>query len=104
MDTTAYYVLSGTSFSTPFVSGVAAMLKAMKPSATNQEIIQVMQRSFENLNIVHKEWIPFYGYGLLNASKLVKELLSSKDASSKVLGSFYGQVRMKNQFQILLFM
>ncbi|WP_179884292.1 S8 family peptidase [Bacillus toyonensis] len=90
---TAYFVLSGTSFSTPFVTGVAAMLRAIKPTATNQEIIQSIQRSSKNLNIIHKEWGSFYGYGLLDASEAVNELLSPKVASNKDLGSFYGQIR-----------
>ncbi|MGR5865583.1 S8 family peptidase [Bacillus cereus] len=96
-DKNAYFVLSGTSFSAPFVSGVAAMLRAIKPSATNQEIIQVIQRSSKNINIVHKEWIPFYGYGLLHASEAVKELLSPAVSSSNILGSFYGQLTKKRR-------
>ncbi|MBJ8113825.1 S8 family serine peptidase [Bacillus cereus group sp. N6] len=85
----------GTSFSTPFVSGVAAMLRTLKPSASNQEIIQVIQRSARSLDTKDKKWDSFYGYGLLDLSATVQEIKCPQIPYGdycKVLGSFYGQV------------
>ncbi|PEQ63870.1 S8 family serine peptidase [Bacillus cereus] len=90
-----YGVKSGTSMSTPFVSGVAAMLRAVKPNTTNQEIIQAIQRSARNLETEDKKWDSSYGYGLLNLSTAVKEIQCSQIPHSKyreISGSFYGQV------------
>ncbi|PEQ08689.1 S8 family serine peptidase [Bacillus toyonensis] len=89
----------GTSFSAPFVCGVAAMLRAIKPSASNQEIIQAIQRSSRSLNTNNKEWSPFYGYGLLDLSAAVQEIKCPQIPYGdycEISGSFYGQVVNKN--------
>ncbi|PEP93144.1 S8 family peptidase [Bacillus toyonensis] len=90
-DQTFYSAGNGTSFSAPFVSGVAAMLKTIKPEASNQQIIQILQQSASNFNITKKQWNPFYGYGILNMSDAVELLLNPQFAPGAV-GSFYGQV------------
>ncbi|PEQ09127.1 S8 family peptidase [Bacillus toyonensis] len=90
-----YDASDGTSFSAPLVSGVAAMLRAIKPSASNQEIIQAIQRSARSLNTKDKEWSPFYGYGLLNLSAAVQEIKCPQipyGEYCEILGSFYGQL------------
>lgn len=89
----------GTSFSAPFVSGVAAVLRAIKPSASNQEIIQAIQRSSRSLHTNNKEWSPFYGYGLVDLSAAVQEIKCPQIPYGdyrEISGSFYGQVVDKN--------
>jgi thermitase len=79
-----YDKLSGTSMSTPFVSGLAAMLAALNPGISNMEIVQTMQRSADGGT--SKKWNPLFGYGRINVSKAVeKTFVNGK-------GGFYGQV------------
>jgi thermitase len=98
-----YDSMQGTSMAAPFVSGVAVMLRAINPQATNQDIIQAIQESAKILGVVQKEWNPFYGYGLLNASEAVRKLLEPKrrfNKTSPPLGSFYGQVVDSNNHPV----
>ncbi|MGN4799525.1 S8 family serine peptidase [Bacillus cereus group sp. MYBK234-2] len=90
-----YDTSDGTSFSAPFVSGVAGMLRAIKSVASNQEVIQAIQRSARSIDTKDKKWGPFYGYGLLNASAAVQEIKCPQipyGEYREILGSFYGQV------------
>ncbi|PHC34713.1 hypothetical protein COF09_31770 [Bacillus toyonensis] len=92
---TNYDTSDGTSFSAPFVSGVAGMLRAIKSVASNQEIIQAIQRSAHSVDTKDKKWDPFYGYGLLNLSAAVQEIQCpqiSYGEYCEILGSVYGQV------------
>ncbi|GHH99126.1 S8 family serine peptidase [Neobacillus kokaensis] len=67
-----YDALSGTSQAAPFVAGLAVMLRAIYPQLSNQEIIQVIQRSAKPIDAAIKEWDAFFGYGLIDASNAVK--------------------------------
>ncbi|PEQ08688.1 S8 family peptidase [Bacillus toyonensis] len=92
---TNYDASDGTSFSAPLVSGVATMLRAIKSSASNQEIIQAIQRSARSLDTKDKKWNSFYGYGLVNLSAAVQEIKCPQIPHGKyceILGSFYGQL------------
>lgn len=86
-----YDTLSGTSQATPFVSGVALILRTLQPQITNQKIIQIIQQSASKLVNNKKQWFPFYGYGLLNESDAVNLLLSFQSCNICFVGSFYGQ-------------
>jgi len=61
----SYVCAAGTSFSAPHVSGVAALVKAKNPLATNIEIREHLQTTAEDLG--KPGWDRKFGYGLVRA-------------------------------------
>ena len=59
-----YDELSGTSMSCPFASGLAALLWAVEPDATNADVQQYMQENAVDLG--GPGWDPYYGYGRID--------------------------------------
>ena len=60
-----YGTISGTSMATPHVAGVLALLKSLKPEATFQELVEVMQESARDLGKNGKD--KNFGHGLVQA-------------------------------------
>ena len=71
----SYAISIGTSFSAPHVSGVAALVKAENPLATNVEIREHLQTTADDLGDSGRDNI--YGYGLVNAYVAVNTLINS---------------------------
>lgn len=101
----SYDALDGTSFSSPFVSGVAALVMAVNRGLRNADVVRILQQSASQLQQVPSysqrysylnrarlgAWNPFFGYGMLDASQAVRMALSYGRPRSGI-GSFYGQV------------
>jgi subtilisin family serine protease len=67
--------MSGTSMATPHVAGVAALIKAVKPTATGAEIADILRDTARPLRDVAADPVPndAYGHGCLDArAALVK--------------------------------
>ncbi|NLJ26648.1 MAG: S8 family serine peptidase, partial [Deltaproteobacteria bacterium] len=62
---TGYYFYSGTSMASPHVAGVAALIKAKKPSLTNAEIRDILYNTADDLGSSGKDTT--FGYGMVNA-------------------------------------
>lgn len=60
-----YRIVQGTSFSTPLVSATIAMMKSVRPSLTEHEIVQLLERSSIDLGSPGRD--DSFGYGLLDA-------------------------------------
>jgi len=61
---------SGTSMSTPHVSGLAALLKSLKPWLTNSEIMSIIKYTADDVNSnEHPGLDDFIGYGRINMEK-----------------------------------
>jgi minor extracellular protease Epr len=59
-----YATESGTSMATPFVSGVAALIKSENPSLSSQEIRSLLYSNAIDLGDSGRD--PVYGFGLVN--------------------------------------
>ncbi|MDP3113629.1 MAG: S8 family serine peptidase [Candidatus Cloacimonadaceae bacterium] len=68
--TTDYYMwFNGTSCATPYVAGVAALLKSQSPSLTPAQIRSVLTSSATDMTIDGGAgWDRFTGYGMINAN------------------------------------
>ena len=64
-DREIWLVWSGTSFSTPHVSGVAALIWSKYPGKSNLEVRKAMKATARDLGEPGKDW--FYGHGLVRA-------------------------------------
>jgi len=67
-----YSSISGTSMATPHISGVAALMKAYKPSATPTELYNAMINTAENPNTSGRD--DRYGHGIINALSAIDAL------------------------------
>ncbi len=68
---------NGTSYSAPYVSGIIADMKEIKPDITLSETMKVLSVTAEDLGDIGKDNL--YGYGLINANKIVNYLLANTD-------------------------
>jgi len=73
----SYQCGTGTSFAAPHVSGVAGLVKAANPSASNEEIRLHLQQTAEDLTPLDGEdWDEYFGYGLVRADVALSYLIN----------------------------
>src|SRR3989344_855276 len=91
----SYRSLSGTSMSTPIVSGFAALLLESNPSLTPQQVKELIESSAIDLGAAGKD--EQYGAGVLDASSLFKSSIYSEPAS---ITAFYETSIIEKQIAI----
>lgn len=64
-----YDFISGTSMASPHVAGLATLLRAVDPSRSNQEIVEIMQDTADDLDT--PGWDLYSGYGRINVCRAV---------------------------------
>lgn len=80
--TSSYAYLRGTSMATPFVSGVAALMKSLVPEITSSGIREVLLTTTDDLGAVG--WDDYFGTGRLNAAAALQGALDWP----RLVGSF----------------
>ncbi|MGH2810566.1 MAG: S8 family serine peptidase, partial [Actinomycetota bacterium] len=69
---TGYDTLAGTSMATPHVSGVVALIRSKNPTWSNQQVVNKLYASVDDLGLPGAD--PVYGRGRVNACKAVSTL------------------------------
>ncbi|MEW5843597.1 MAG: S8/S53 family peptidase [Bacteroidota bacterium] len=70
-----YEYLSGTSMATPFVTGIASLIKGYNPNLYNDDIENIIQISADKVAGMNgQNWTDHYGYGRVNAYKALQFL------------------------------
>lgn len=72
IDYSDYAFVDGTSFSAPYVSGIAALMSAVKPSITAEEFMDILKVTSTDLG--YPGYDNYYGYGLINAEKMLRKV------------------------------
>jgi len=71
----SYVSVSGTSFSSPIVAGVAALAASVNPLLNNSNIVSMLKGTADDLGVSGVDTL--YGYGRVNASKAVASAVQS---------------------------
>ncbi|MDP2672122.1 MAG: S8 family serine peptidase [Candidatus Daviesbacteria bacterium] len=66
----SYIGANGTSFSSPLVAALAALIFSANPSLTNQQVVDIITQTTDDLGTVG--WDDQYGWGIINACKALK--------------------------------
>jgi subtilisin family serine protease len=65
-----YAAWDGTSMATPYVAGLAALLRAKRPSWSGKQIADRLRRTARKLSTMRrKSFTPSYGHGLIDVEK-----------------------------------
>jgi hypothetical protein len=64
---TGYQVTQGTSMASPLVAGLLGLMKSHAPNATQQDLINCLYSSADNINAVNPSYIGQLGAGRINA-------------------------------------
>jgi serine protease len=75
-----YSCVTGTSFASPVVSGVAALLRSANPTAEHDEIRAHLQQTAEDLGSPGKD--NYFGYGLVRADLALSTPIGSDDSDT----------------------
>ena len=75
-----YVFMSGTSMAAPHVTGLAALIRAFRPELTNEEVMQLMRETADDLG--EAGYDSYFGYGQINVFKALQFL---EENDSRVL-------------------
>lgn len=82
--------VAGTSISAPHVSALAAIAKCISPQINQEEFMKLLENTSEDLGDEGKD--VYYGHGLINCEKAIKELIKEKTIYLSPADILNGQV------------
>lgn len=78
---------SGTSLATPVVAGLAALIKAQKPTLTNKEIMDLILNNADNIDANNLDFAGKLGHGLIDPVKIFQALKIQTVSNPLIKGS-----------------
>ena len=81
-----YDTKTGTSMSAPMVAGLLGLMKSYAPNATNEQLINCMKNSSDNIDAVNSNYAGLLGSGRINAYNALM-CLSPPEADFEILNS-----------------
>ena len=73
-----YVTASGTSFSVPFVTAAAAVMRGLDPQLTPDDIASILTETA--LDVGSEGWDDYYGYGILDLGACAERIAGTADA------------------------
>jgi subtilisin family serine protease/PKD repeat protein len=69
-----YSSLSGTSMASPYVAGLAGLLKAKNPNYSREDIVALIQNTCDNIDAVNPSYKSMLGSGRINVNKAINAI------------------------------
>lgn len=92
-------IADGTSFSAPYVSGAAALVWAINPDLTNNQVREILEST--TTDIGKTGWDEEYGYGVLNIYEAVKQSINQLYSQEKYAYGDYNRNGIIDIFDIV---
>ncbi len=102
-----YKELSGTSMASPYIAGVAGLLKSKNPSLTREEIISTLYNTADNIDALNPSYVSLLGYGRVNVSKAITNMVGPNivfngTAITEIIGNKDGNINAGEQISLVV--
>jgi subtilisin family serine protease len=74
-----YVFMSGTSMAAPHVTGLAGLIRSLRPELSNEEVMQLIRQTAEDLGSAGHD--PYFGYGQINVAASLDYIQENEDST-----------------------